>query len=388
MTKARHPVYLGIMVSRWSAREGERANPPPLQMPEDLFCRQLCRIGRKLGIDVYLFDASGSPDASGITGYALGQKEWLKTRLPLPDIVYDRTLCTSAKQLQLRARLLSDLKQNHPFILMNGSLPDKWNVHTLLQQDGQLRPFLVPTVRYEGTQTLTALDQLQTYGLFLKPAAGTHGKGAIHLFPSSSGYELTGRDRCNNTIAFQFHQLQEAEQWLQRFTFGIPYLVQPYLRLTGENGRPFDVRALIQKNSAGRWSFTGAALREGGEGSVTSNLHGGGRAVMASESLTVRFGKSASDSLLAQIRRISERAAHRLEQHCGRLAEIGFDFGIEPDGRLWLLEANAKPGRLAFAGDSRAASTAVLQPLRYARWLAGRRNPVFSPDNRIALQTP
>jgi hypothetical protein len=92
----------------------------------------------------------------------------------------------------------------------------------------------------------------------------------------------------------------------------------------------------------------------------------------------VRFGESAAAALQARIRSVSERAAGHLEQHFGRLAELGFDFGVEPDGRLWLLEANAKPGREAFEQDERISRLAALRPLRYAAFLAARRSPIFA----------
>lgn len=60
-----------------------------------------------------------------------------------------------------------------------------------------------------------------------------------------------------------------------------------------------------------------------------------------------------------------------LEESCGRLGELGLDFGIDAGGRLYLLEANSKPGRTVFrlTGDRRAARLAAENPLRYARHL-------------------
>ena len=49
------------------------------------------------------------------------------------------------------------------------------------------------------------------------------------------------------------------------------------------------------------------------------------------------------------------------------LAEIGADFGIEPGGRLWLLELNAKPGRAIFAeiGDDAGERLAAERTISY-----------------------
>src|SRR6185437_14941778 len=93
-----------------------------------------------------------------------------------------------------------------------------------------------------------------------------------------------------------------------------------------------------------------------------------------------QFGSAAAAKLLARMRRIGERAAVCLEHRFGRFAELGFDFGVEPGGRLWLLEANAKPGRQSLAGDEQAARNAVLRPLRYALLLGAGHSPIIKTD--------
>ncbi|MDT2286965.1 hypothetical protein P7H17_14280 [Paenibacillus larvae] len=54
------------------------------------------------------------------------------------------------------------------------------------------------------------------------------------------------------------------------------------------------------------------------------------------------------------------------------MAELGIDFGISPDSRIWLLEINSKPGRSAFRqlGNPKIFRKAVANPVRYAACLA------------------
>ncbi|WP_277714094.1 YheC/YheD family protein [Paenibacillus mucilaginosus] len=75
--------------------------------------------------------------------------------------------------------------------------------------------------------------------------------------------------------------------------------------------------------------------------------------------------------------RLAAELPEALEAGYGRFAELGIDFGVDRDGRLWLLEVNSKPGRSVFTllGDARAAEAALLRPLQYAASLlpaAGR----------------
>ncbi|WP_308638677.1 YheC/YheD family endospore coat-associated protein [Paenibacillus silvisoli] len=388
MAELQHNGSLGIMISELgSPRLGEDGPPA---MPEDSFCRQLVRYGQSLGLFVYLFCATHvvAAQARSMKGYVLKQGEWQLDNCPLPDVLYDRSLPKSAAQHRDGRTALAELKKRKPYMLLNGSLPGKLEVYQGLERDMELSPWLPATYRYEGAAGLGPLLQQHPEGLFLKPAAGSHGKGAFRLVRNVDGWRVDGRDRQNRMLAQTFAGWSEAGRWMDRFASGVTYIVQPYLDLTGKDGCSFDVRVLIQKDDSEKWAFTGAAVRTGQPGSVTSNLHGGGSAQSAIEALSIRYEGETAGRLLGRIRWISERAAAALETRFGRLAELGIDYGIEPDGRIWLLEANAKPGRKSLDGDERAARLAVERPIRYAMKLATRKQTLFplSRNQRRSIQ--
>ncbi|MNZ54150.1 Endospore coat-associated protein YheD [compost metagenome] len=171
-------------------------------------------------------------------------------------------------------------------------------------------------------------------------------------------------------------------KWINRITSRQTYIVQPYLELSGEDGKPFDVRVLLQKDGSGSWSLTGMAVRCGQEGSLTSNLHGGGGALPAQSMLESKFGAQKAEHLQERIHTISKQAAIRLESRYGRLAELGLDYGIEPSGRIWLIEVNSKPGRSSFRiiSDLKAEQQSIEKPLQYARYLSRRLYPSFAAN--------
>ncbi|NBD26090.1 YheC/YheD family endospore coat-associated protein [Paenibacillus glycinis] len=374
---------LGIMISRRQA-EGAGLSGPPRAMPEDDFCRRLCAYGHTIGMLVFLFCASeaAAADSERIAGYRLQGDEWQAGSFPLPDVVYDRALPSSSAQARSFHEALNRLSRRKRYTLLNGSLPGKLDVYHALQQEPGLRRWLPETQPYEGAARLEALLERHPAGLFLKPSAGMHGKGALRLLADGDGWRIDGRDRHNRPLARRFADGSALGRWIDRFASAAPYLVQPCLELTDGEGRSFDVRALMQKDGEGRWRFTGAAVRRGSPGSVTANLHGGGTAVQAEEAFKTRYGDDGAATLVQRIRGASERYAAALEQHFGRLAELGLDFGLEPHGRLWLLEANAKPGRQSFDSDAETAELAVRRPIDYAMLLASRQRPVY-PSTRI-----
>ncbi|WP_274652291.1 YheC/YheD family protein [Paenibacillus humicola] len=380
---------LGILVSeRRPSRNDGRERPSG--MPEDTFCRRLCLQAEESGLDAFVFDAESvlSAEANGsLQGWRLHRGAWRTESAPPPELIYDRSMCRNPAERERRSSALASLSGLNRFVLLGGSLPGKPDVNAALQDDEAVRPYLPPTFRLGEGPPLETLAGRWPEGLFLKPAAGMQGRGALSAREDGGRIAVLGRDRANRPLDREFAHWPAAVRWLKRFAGGSEYIVQPLLRLTSGGGLAFDVRALVQKDGRGRWAFTGAAVREGAPGSVTSNLHGGGKAYPAGTRLALLFGEEQAAKLLARIRRTGERAAAVLERRFGRLTELGFDFGIEPDGRIWLLEANAKPGREAFEADPHLSRLAVRRPIQYAAMLLSRRGPVFPAAIKLSTDS-
>ncbi|MFB9327501.1 YheC/YheD family protein [Paenibacillus aurantiacus] len=372
---------LAILARPPSPSEEQPGESSPSLLPEDRFCRELCRMGAELGMIVYVVYAHPAWAAlseTELTGYALQGGRWTEKRWPLPDLVYDRAIGANPAERQAKAGLLKQLAERKPLTPLNGSLPGKLAVYEALRTDQRLRPALPPTFAYPGTSSLQRLALRFPRGVFLKPDAGYQGRGAIAITARDGLWRAEGRTIGNAAVARTFTNAAACAAWCERF-IRAAYIAQPYLPLRNESGASCDIRSLIQKDERGRWRITGIAVREGAPGSVTSNLHGGGEAKDAAAVLAARFGEAAARRLLLRTARLSLRASRALEQHFGRFFELGLDFGLEASGRLWLLEANAKPGRMSFYARPAIYRLAVLRPLQAAMRLAGAGRTVLSP---------
>jgi len=366
---------LGILVSEPQANHSFLLHAPS-SLPEDGFCRELCTLGKQLDLVVYAFRASDLQAAADtVTGYIPAPNGWKRMQCPLPDLIYDRSMNKCPREKRMRSLALTKLKSRSTFILLNNPLPGKLEVYEAMQGHSQLRPWLPPTYRYAGSHSLRKLAVDYPNGLFMKPSAGCQGRGTLHIAPSGNNWTLSGRASSNKPLTRSFHTLHDCTLWIERFAGSATFIIQPYLQLTDQSGAAFDIRSLIQKDERGKWSLTGIALREGSTGSITANLHGGGTASDASNALLLRYGKEKADYLLRHIRQISLKAAELLEQRYGRLCELGLDFGIDQNDRIWFLEANSKPGRQAMQDIPGAAHLAVMRPLQYALLLIESRKP-------------
>lgn len=355
--------FLGIMTSR-------RLSNPPIAEPE--FCSHLCRAAPLYDLEVLVFHPEGvAQDGQSINGYIWKNGQWEPKKASAPDILYNRCLYASPKEQRSAAAALSALSRSLPW---SRGLPGKWRVYETLRRSREAAALLPETRLYTGTRDLDTMLAEREYGVFLKPHTGSHGKRTLHALRLSDteggGLSLKGRDGANESFGQVFRTVEEGLNWIHEFIGLRRYIIQPYLQLTSSGGQPFDVRVLVQKNGRGAWSLTGMAVRMGRRGSLTSNLHGGGTAVPVLPFLLAEYGRSGKD-LMDELADAAALLPPLLEESFGRLGELGLDFGIDAGGRIYLLEANSKPGRTVFrlTGDRRAAKLAAENPLRYARHL-------------------
>lgn len=385
---------LGIMTTQF---EGE------LPFLNRDFYRRLCIAGSRIGLQVFVFTPQ-SVDWPGqsVQGFAYNSSErrWVRRHFKMPDVVYDRCFFTTRKQYAEYRETLHKLQEQHrPALFLGYGLRGKWEVQHMLKQDARLEPHLPRTEVMRSVRSVA--DWLRSCGeVLLKPQSGSQGRGvllvqrtaqaapghgdvaaaagarAAHAAPERTvsavpAFTVRGRDARNRRVERSFADAASLLRWLRRFTAQRSYLLQQYLQLQGPHGDAYDVRALVQKDGAGLWQVTGMAVRRGQEGSLTSNLHGGGTVEPAETFLAGLFGTAKARELVSELQQLSKLVPAILETFHGRLAELGIDYGVDTDGRIWILEVNSKPGRSIFTylNDDQARYNALVNPIRYARYL-------------------
>lgn len=315
-------------------------------------------------------------DLNRVQGYVLHpkRKRWCMRTFALPKLIYDRCFSRNRRQYMSYRYVLNKLQQSHHSQLLARPLPSKWALYAICQREVDLQRVLPYTKQYTGIHSLTNWFK-QSNELFLKPSSGSQGRGTIYVNRHDRGsYMLRGRTHHNTPFQKIFTKEREALHWLGQVLHRQRYLMQQYLHLTTPTGEPFDVRVLMQKNGHGQWKITGSALRRGKSDSMTSNLHGGGHAEEVFPYLMDVFGEEKAFKIQAMFAKISYQVAACLEQHCGRLLELGIDYGIDHSGKIWLLEANSKPGRAIFQQLclDKQRELSVQRPIQYARSILER----------------
>ncbi len=338
------------------------------------YYKMLTIAGRRLGIRVFVF----SPrlvnfDEREVIGFELDQNKWIKKTFPLPKFVYDR--CFIGSNYRTRYKPFIEQLQKDPEVAFLGhGLSGKWEVYQTLLQSKELAKWL-PETHLFSLQKLHSL-LLKGQDVIVKPSTGTHGLCVIRITKHpDGGYEVTGRNHVNQPFTKNFATRAGFHRFITSFTSSRQFLIQPYLPLHISNGTPYDVRVLVQKNGLGQWETTGKAVRLGEKNGITSNLHGGGKAVPLSTFLNHHFGQTRQQQIEEEIDTVVSLLPPFLESCHGRLVELGIDVGIDTSGKIWIIEVNSRPGRTVFRqiDDRTARIRSLTQPVKYAEYLMNER---------------
>lgn len=341
-------------------REGKR-------FAEPAYFRKLFRAGEELGCTLFLFSP---PDVlaggSRVRGFIPTSGGWQARMFPRPDAVIDRYRYSPGEAFKRYVAF----RKSSDFLYANNRLANKWRVHEVLYRDSRMHPWLPETVLYSRANLHKMLTRHAT--IYIKPVNGTGGRNILSVEKRANGYHLLGRDRQRARVSLVFKQLESVQSRVKKWATKDKYIVQQGLHLDLVPDRAVDMRLLIQKDGAGRWSITGAGMRVGGAMSATSNLHGGGKAVSAETFLQRRFGEARAQEIMQDCERLAYQTMDTLEGHFGRMMEMGLDIGIDIHGRPWLIEVNPKPGREIFRemGAMRKYKEAIQKPVQYAIYLA------------------
>jgi len=365
---------LGITVSYLA-----RKYPP---FHEKRYFSQLATEGKKKNIQVFIFDPKKiNWNTRTVTGWTVeSPQQFTKGIQPIPALIYDRIFYRNRQHFLQYKPHVTRLMNDPNIRFLGHPLKGKYQTYQLLKQSPFLQPYLPETVRYDTIETLHhMLHKHQT--ICMKPNGGSHGRGVLKISHQKGHYSVTGRNLLNRHFHGRFSNRYQFDHWLQQFVQQTRYIIQPYLTLLTPKGFPFDVRILVQKNEHHTWTTTGAAVRIGPSHTITSNLHGGGKAILF-EPFLDKYYSDRIEPIQTKLTSITSYLPRFIEQNHGPLVELGIDVGIDQQANIWLLEVNSKPGRSVFLqmGKPEIHHLAVQLPIRYAESLlqgSRRWNPVI-----------
>ncbi|RNB56811.1 YheC/YheD family protein [Brevibacillus gelatini] len=305
--------------------------------------KDISQSGRRWGALVYVFTPQGiNWEKKKVRGYLYNQKQnlWQEVVLPFPHVVYNRIPTRRAEQRPEVKRTLARIHEMPNVTLFNRCFFDKQELFSMLKKYPEVQMYLPETKKLDTLARFKCFCTEHRF-VYLKPVRGKAGEGIMRVEYKNNGWRLQ-RLKEQKAVTRRFSNLDDLWKHVKSHIRQQQYIMQQGIRRARFNGKPFDVRVLVQKNGRGEWSVTGVGIRRSGSQSITTHVPRGGSIHSLSSVLQTLF-KADPERMEQKIHQAALAIARTLNVEIEDLAEMSMDLGLTEDGSLWFFEANAKP---------------------------------------------
>ncbi|WP_102261732.1 YheC/YheD family endospore coat-associated protein [Mesobacillus jeotgali] len=313
-----------------------------------MFFAKLLSVNKSVGALPFVFGEEHIDwDQGLIEGYFFVDGGWMKIKVPFPNVVYDRLPNRRTERKSELLSLKSRMQTDYLIPWYNPGFFSKLDVFERLQQDERAVEYLPETHQFSSFSVIERM--LSNYGnVYVKPANGSLGLG-IHqiLYDKHNGYYYCRyRDQEGINKLTRFESLEKLMKKVFYKRNLSQMIVQQGISLLRSEKRLIDFRVHTNKDEYGQWQVAAIAAKIAGHGSVTTHVNNGGVVKSLDELFEDRTERELCEKKLSEA---SLLLSSILEKNMeGIIGEIGFDLGIDKTGKVWLFEANSKPGRSIF----------------------------------------
>ncbi|WP_374017511.1 YheC/YheD family protein [Paenibacillus thiaminolyticus] len=194
----------------------------------------------------------------------------------------------------------------------------------------------IPATRVYNTSNLHQM--LNRYGfVVIKPIVGGGGTGVIKITMEGGNYAYTYMANTRSFTGFD-----EMVRSLSTVKKKRRYIIQRGIRLASISGRPIDYRVKFVKTK-GRWVCRGVVGRLARYGLFVTNLCRGGTQLNGSEGIRRSLSGRMVRSKRREMLDISRKCTRILERKYPGISQLGYDYGIDKSGHIWIFEVNTRP---------------------------------------------
>ncbi|MFG0212008.1 YheC/YheD family protein [Brevibacillus porteri] len=305
--------------------------------------KDITQSGKQWGALVYVFTPQGiNWEKKKVRGYLYNNRlnSWQEVILPFPHVVYNRIPTRKAERRPEVRRALNRIHEMPNVTLFNRGFFDKQQLFTMLESHLEVQDFLPETTQLDTLARFRSFCTEHRF-VYLKPVLGKAGQGIMRIDFKNDKWFLQ-RLKEQKAITRRFSNLNDVWKHIRLHVKQQKYIMQQGIRRARYNGKPFDVRVLVQKDGEGEWSVTGVGIRRSGSQSITTHVPRGGSIHSLSTVMQALFTNN-HEQMERNIHDTALAVARSLNAEWTDLAEMSMDLGLTEEGKLWLFEANAKP---------------------------------------------
>lgn len=328
------------------------------------------------GVFVYFFSVDdivwADNEVRGMV-YRPESDTWERRRLPLPDVLYDRG-GGFIYESSLKAKYVRGQLRNFPDIrrINDQHYFDKWNLYCDLSNHKEMQEYLPETILYSG-RTEDIDQMIRKHGtIYLKMCNGSNGKGVIRVRKrDSSQYEYSFfKDRITEGTVDSLTGLVDIAANLMNDK---RFIIQQGIDVIMYQQNKVDMRVLVQRDADGKWQITSMPVRFAVNNCAITSTRSGSKVYTFEEAFlnVLKYEGSRVNNLKAAIFDLIRLSVGAIEKEYGTFGELGIDVAIDKNGKLWFIEANAKPAKdtILIAGPREDINRAFMLPFEYSKYL-------------------
>jgi len=220
-------------------------------------------------------------------------------------------------------------------VTISRQLASKWTKTNALLSNPYIARHIPPS-RLLNASNLR--EMVARYGMVVvKPVRGGGGIGVMKIEKIGSSYKLTYKTRTRSFSSFEGMMRALNGSKLKR-----KYLIQRGIRLATIGGRPIDYRVKYVKEN-GVWTYRSMLGRLARKGLFVTNLCRGGTQMSAAQGIRRSLSGRLVRPKKREMRHLTNAATALLENRFPGIGSLGYDYGIDRNGHIWLLEVNTRP---------------------------------------------
>ncbi|WP_219835908.1 YheC/YheD family protein [Paenibacillus sp. R14(2021)] len=215
-------------------------------------------------------------------------------------------------------------------------LASKWAKTEALLSHAQIAPHIPPSRMFSKENLSSMLNQHSM--VVVKPVRGAGGHGVIKVSREGGSYKYTYYSKTNH-----FQSFEGLYKSLNSKRNGRRYLIQKGISLATISGRPIDYRVKYVKQLDGKWLISAIVGRLAKPGLFVTNICRGGTLLSGSEGIRRSFSSAVVGTKKKEMRTLTQLSTEVLENRFPGIGQLGFDFGIDQSGKIWIFEVNTRP---------------------------------------------
>nr|WP_281394001.1 YheC/YheD family protein [Texcoconibacillus texcoconensis] len=225
------------------------------------------------------------------------------------------------------------------------SIPTKMGNFNIMNNRKDLHPYLPATVPFSIE---TMWDFISQYGeVIIKPSVSRWGKNIYRLsHVENEKYEVQIE---NSTITIDGKD--ETTKYFSTKIGNIAYMIQRHIPLAKINGRPFDIRVMVQRRKESYlWVVTAMIAKVAGDGYIVTNLREGRTLLHVYDAIQQStLNIDDIDALISEMNSVVIMGAEQLAKTYPLPRIYGFDMAIDIHGRIGIIEGNLEPALSHFS---------------------------------------